>query len=88
MAQAAGHTNSHTEEEYYRLPEHVRAELIDGQFYYMSAPSRFVTKSCPFYMLRSQIISAPRGAHARRTRPPLPSVCLMTIQLWLNRISA
>ncbi len=40
MAQAAGHTNSHTEEDYYRLPEHIRAELIDGQFYYISAPSR------------------------------------------------
>lgn len=29
-----------TEEDYYRLPENVRAELIDGQFYDMSAPSR------------------------------------------------
>lgn len=40
MAQAAGQLNNYTEEDYYRLPEHVRAELIDGQFYYMSAPSR------------------------------------------------
>lgn len=29
-----------TEADYYRLPEYVRAELIDGQFYDMSAPSR------------------------------------------------
>lgn len=29
-----------TEEDYYRLPENVRAELINGQFYSMSAPSR------------------------------------------------
>lgn len=31
----------YTEEDYYNLPEDVRAELIDGQFYNMSAPSRF-----------------------------------------------
>lgn len=30
----------HTEEDYYNLPENVRAELIDGQFYYTAAPSR------------------------------------------------
>lgn len=30
----------YTEEDYYNLPENVRAELIDGQIYYMSAPSR------------------------------------------------
>ena len=30
----------YTEEDYYNLPEDVRAELIDGQFYYMAAPSR------------------------------------------------
>lgn len=31
---------TYTEEDYYSLPEDVRAELIDGQFYYMAAPSR------------------------------------------------
>ncbi len=31
----------YTEEDYYSLPEYVRAELIDGQFYNMSAPNRF-----------------------------------------------
>ena len=30
----------YTEEDYYNLPENIRAELIDGQFYYMAAPSR------------------------------------------------
>lgn len=30
----------YTEEDYYNLPENVRAELIDGKIYYMSAPSR------------------------------------------------
>ena len=31
---------AYTEEDYYNLPENIRAELIDGQFYNMSAPSR------------------------------------------------
>lgn len=30
----------YTIEDYYALPEKVRAELIDGQFYYMAAPGR------------------------------------------------
>lgn len=30
----------YTEDDYYSLPENVRAELIDGNFYYMAAPSR------------------------------------------------
>lgn len=30
----------YTEDDYYNLPEDVRAELIDGQIYSMSAPSR------------------------------------------------
>lgn len=33
-------TKIYTEEDYYNLPENVRAELIDGQFYNMGAPSR------------------------------------------------
>ena len=40
MSEALAHTNIYTEEDYYNLPENVRAELIDGQIYYMSAPSR------------------------------------------------
>lgn len=31
---------SYTEEDYYNLPEDIRAELIDGQFYNMASPSR------------------------------------------------
>lgn len=30
----------YTEIDYYNLPEDIRAELIDGQFYYQAAPSR------------------------------------------------
>ena len=35
-----GRKGQHTLEDYYALPDHIRAELIDGEFYYMSAPSR------------------------------------------------
>ncbi len=31
---------TYTEEDYYSLPENVRAELIDGQFYDMASPAR------------------------------------------------
>lgn len=30
----------YTEEDYYSIPEEIRAELIDGQIYYQAAPSR------------------------------------------------
>lgn len=40
MARAVAQQRLYTEEDYYKLPENVRAELIDGQFYGMSAPSR------------------------------------------------
>ena len=40
MSDALAHANIYTEEDYYNLPENVRAELIDGQIYYMAAPSR------------------------------------------------
>ena len=40
MSEALAHANLYTEEDYYNLPENVRAELINGQIYYMSAPSR------------------------------------------------
>ncbi|MDE7312546.1 MAG: Uma2 family endonuclease [Eubacterium sp.] len=40
MPQALTSFRTYTEEDYYNLPEHVHAELIDGQFYNMAAPSR------------------------------------------------
>lgn len=40
MAPALAQERFYTEEDYYSLPENVRSELIDGQFYDMSAPSR------------------------------------------------
>ena len=40
MSQALARSDFYTEDDYYNLPENVRAELIDGQFYDMAAPSR------------------------------------------------
>ncbi len=40
MPPALAQSTIYTEDDYYRLPENVRAELIDGQFYNMAAPSR------------------------------------------------
>ena len=37
---AAGKLESYTIEDIYELPDGVRAELIDGQIYYMAAPTR------------------------------------------------
>ena len=48
MSDALAHANIYTEEDYYNLPETVRAELIDGQIYYMSAPSRIHQKILMF----------------------------------------
>lgn len=35
---ALAQTKTYTEEDYYNIPEDVRAELIDGQIYYQAAP--------------------------------------------------
>ena len=48
MSEALAHANIYTEEDYYNLPENVRAELIDGQVYYMAAPSRIHQKILNF----------------------------------------
>ncbi len=40
MSQAPAQEKVYTEEDYYNLPEDVRAELIDGRIYYQAAPGR------------------------------------------------
>lgn len=40
MPERFAHRNIYSQEDYYNLPDDVRAELIHGQIYYMSAPSR------------------------------------------------
>lgn len=38
----------YTEDDYYKLPENIRAELMDGQIYYQAAPSRIHQKILNF----------------------------------------
>ena len=40
MAQPLAQEKLYTEADYYNLPADVRAELIDGRFYYQAAPNR------------------------------------------------
>ena len=49
----------YTEADYYALPEDVRAELIDGQIYYHTAPSRVHQKisGTLYYKIRDYIES-------------------------------
>lgn len=37
---ALAQPEAYTEDDYYALPDNIRAELIDGKLYYMVAPSR------------------------------------------------
>lgn len=43
-------SKAYTEDDYYDLPEAVRAELIDGEFYYMAAPSRLHQETLMFLL--------------------------------------
>ena len=54
---ALAQLKTYTEEDYYNLPEDVHAELVNGQIYYMSAPSRihqeilgFIFKKIAYYI--------------------------------------
>lgn len=52
----------YTEDDYYNLPENVRAELIDGQFYDMAAPSRIHQEiSGTLYRLIADYIVSRKG---------------------------
>lgn len=52
----------YTENDYYNLPENVRAELIDGQFYDMAAPSRLHQKiSSELYTIINNYIKSNKG---------------------------
>lgn len=52
----------YTENDYYNLPENARAELIDGQFYDMAAPSRIHQKiSSELYTIINNYIKSNEG---------------------------
>lgn len=63
MASALTQPGVCTEEDYHNLPENVRAELIDGQLYYMSASSRIHQKILGFLYNRiSNYINSKSGS--------------------------
>ena len=58
----------YTVDDIYNLPEGTRAELIDGQIYYMAPPSRIHQEIAGTL----QTISNPRKAPVRSILPHLP----------------
>ena len=64
-----------TEKDYYNMPEDVRAELIDGQFYYMAAPSRIHQEILSFVFKKLHIISIQKTEAAESIRPLLRLSC-------------
>ena len=72
----------YTLEDYYALPDHVRAELIDGTFYYMSSPG-LVHQNCIF---NSKSISGERPDPVRYFCPRLMCFWTRMIRLWCSRI--
>lgn len=55
----------YTEEDYYNLPEDVRAELIDGQLYYQAAPSRIHQEILNFLNTEINIYVRSKGGICR-----------------------
>ena len=54
---------SYTEDDYYNLPEDVRAELIEGQIYYQAAPSRIHQKVLSeLYLIIGTYIKSKKGS--------------------------
>ena len=65
-------TETYTEEDYYSLGEDIRAELINGQFYYMAAPSRIHQE---ILMYLSKIIANYIDSKKRRLQGLPCSIC-------------
>ena len=80
MSEALARTNIYTEEDYYNLPEDVRAELIDGQIYYMAAPSRIHQEILSFLHLEIGNYLHSKKGPAKSTRLPSLSSYLKTMR--------
>ena len=86
MSEVLARTNIYTEEDYYNLPENVRAELIDGQIYNMTPPSRrYQTIAQELFSVINSYIKL-KGGFCEAFLPCLPFFCTkMTKTMW-NRI--
>lgn len=63
MSQAPAQEKFYTEEDYYNLPEDVRAELIDGRIYYQAAPNRKHQRiSGELYTIINNYIKSKKGS--------------------------
>lgn len=65
MASAFTQEKIYTEDDYNDLPENIRAELIDGQLYYMSAPSRIHQEILNFLNTEVNIYIRSRGGSCK-----------------------
>lgn len=73
MAPALAQEKLYTIDDIYALPDGERAELIDGQIYYMAPPPLESTrKYCHFYMLPFTTISPEIRANVMYIPPHLP----------------
>ena len=69
---------TNTEEDYYNLPENIRAELIDGKIYYLAAPSRMHQKiSSELYTIINNYIKSKKGLCEAYYAP-------FSVKLWEN----
>ncbi len=88
MPETLAHANIYTEEDYYSLPENVRAELIGGQFYYMAAPSRAHQEILNFINTEINIYLRSKNSPCKAIRLLLPLSCSQKMtETWWNRIS-
>lgn len=63
MSQAPAQEKVYTEEDYYNLPEDIRAELIDGRIYYQAAPNRKHQRiSGELYTIINNYIKSKKGS--------------------------
>lgn len=69
----------YTEDDYYNLPETIRAELIDGKIYYLAAPNRIHQKiSSELYTLINHYIKSKEGSCEAYYAP-------FAVKLWEDR---
>lgn len=86
MAPAVAQEKLYTIDDIYSLPEGSRAELIDGQIYYIAPPNTGHQRILSYLHLEIGNYIRAKKAPARFFPLPLPSSCLQTIPNIWNRI--
>ena len=78
---------SYTSKDYWNLPDGQRAELIDGQFYNMAPPSRFIRKFPTRFPAFSGNYLSPTAENAAFIRLLSPSIWMQMIKIGSSLIS-